>query len=114
MGGMKVYYARLIHYKLGTGQRQVAERLTKEFDKISRKMYGFRGNVYFFDDPSGEYRALNYWDTKEEAEQANNVLFPKLEKVLQNYTNEKPTCKLVEVYEAADDEDLVKSHVKLW
>jgi hypothetical protein len=109
-----VYYARLITYKLGTNQRQVAEKLTNALDKISRKMYGFRGSVYFFDDPTGEYRALNYWDSKEEAEYANNVLFPKLEKELQSYTNEKPTVKLVEVFEAANDDDLLKSHVKVW
>ena len=109
-----MYYARLITYKLGTNQRQVAEKLTNKLDKICRKMYGFRGSVYFFDDPSEEYRALNYWDTKQEAAQANNVLFPKLEKELQNYTNEKPTVKFVEVFEATDDDDLLKSHVKLW
>lgn len=109
-----MYYARLIQYKLGKNQRQVAERLTKEFDKISRKMTGFRGSVYFFDDASAEYRALNYWDTKEEAEQANQVLFPKLEQEILNYTSEKPTVKIVEVFEATDDDDLMKSHVKLW
>lgn len=109
-----MYFARLIHYNLGANKRQIAERLTKDFDKISRKMAGFRGSVYFFDDPSGEYRALNYWDTKEEAEQANSVLFPKLEQELLNYTTEKPTVKLVEVFEATDDDDLVTSHVKLW
>jgi hypothetical protein len=111
---MKVYYARLITYKLGTNQRRVAEKLTNELDKICRKMYGFRGSVYFFDDPAGEYRALNYWDTKEEAEQANQVLFPKLEQEILNYTTEKPTVKIVEVFEATEDNDLLKSHVKLW
>lgn len=111
---MKVYYARLITYKLGTNQRRVAEKLTKEMDKICRKMYGFRGSVYFFDDPIGEYRALNYWDTKEEAEQANQVLFPKLEQEILNYTTEKPIVKIVEVFEATEDDDLLKSHVKLW
>ncbi|NWQ44692.1 hypothetical protein MLOOGBEN_28865 [Bacillus sp. EB106-08-02-XG196] len=109
-----MYYARLIHYKLGANQRLIAERLTQDFDKISRKMTGFRGSVYFFDDPSGEYRALNYWDTKEEAERANKVLFPKLVLELQNYTQEKPTVKLVEVFEATNDDDIVKSHIKLW
>jgi hypothetical protein len=111
---MKVYYARLITYKLGMNQRQVAEKVTNELDKIGRKMYGFRGSVYLFDDPTGEYRALNYWDTKEEAEQANQVLFPKLEKEILNYATEKPTVKIVEVFEATDDDDLLKSHVKLW
>lgn len=109
-----MYYARLINYKLGANQRQIAERITNEFDQISRKMNGFRGSVYFFDDPSGEYRALNYWDTKKEAEQANKVLFPKLEQKLQMHTNEKPTVKIVEVFEATNDDDIVKSHIKLW
>lgn len=108
-----MYYARLIQYKLGEGKRQVAESLTNEFDKISRSFVGFRGNVYFFDDSAGEYRALNYWDTKENAEEAHKVLFPKLEIKLQEFTNEKPTFKFFEVFEAADDGDLLKSHIKI-
>lgn len=108
---MIVYYARLIQFKLGSGQRQVAEKLTKEFDKLTRKMYGFRGNVYFFDDPTGEYRALNYWDTKEDAEDAHKVLFPQFEQKLLRYTSEKPTYKFFEVFEATDDGDLLSSHI---
>jgi len=107
-----MYYARLVHYKLGNGQRGVAERLSKEFDKLSRRLTGFRGNVYFFDDPLCEYRALNYWDTKEDAESAHRVLFPKLEKELQNFTNEKPTYKFFEVFDLTDYGDLLFSHIK--
>lgn len=94
-----MFYARLIHYKLGAGQRVVAENLTKEFDQLTRDLYGFRGNVYFFDDRSGEYRALNYWDTKDDAEKAHNLLFPKLKKELLQYTTEEPTFKFFEVYD---------------
>lgn len=108
-----MYYARVVQYKLGPGQRDIAERLTKEFDKKSRKLVGFRGSVYFFDDPSGEYRALSYWDTKEEAEQAHKKLFPELEHKLQSVTNEKPAVKFYEVFEATDDEDLMASHIKI-
>lgn len=108
-----MYYARLVHYKLGAGQRQVAEKLTKDFDPISRQLLGFRGNVYFFDDSNGEYRALNYWDTKVEAEQAHQVLFPKLEKELENFTHEKPQYKFFEVYDPTDYGGLLPSHIKL-
>ncbi|MCM3164147.1 hypothetical protein KDJ21_024635 [Metabacillus litoralis] len=105
-----MYYARLIHYKLGTNQRQAAEELTKKFDKISRNLYGFRGNVYFFDDPNGEYKALNYWDTKELAEKAHEVLFPQLENELKNLTTEKPRYRIFEVFDPTDDQDMVASH----
>lgn len=105
-----MYYARLIHYKLGTNQRQAAEELTKKFDKISRNLYGFRGNVYFFDDPHGEYKALNYWDTKELAEKAHEVLFPQLENELRNLTNEKPRYRIFEVFDPTDDQDMLASH----
>ncbi|MDP4087601.1 MAG: hypothetical protein Q8934_23850 [Bacillota bacterium] len=94
-----MFYARLVHYKLGKGQRMVAERMTKDMDGISRNLNGFRGNVYFFDDSNGEYRALNYWDTKKDAEQAHKVLFPKIENRLQQLTNEKPSYKFFEVYD---------------
>lgn len=106
-----MYYARLVQYKLGNGQRGVAEKLTKEFDQLSRRLSGFRGNVYFFDDPHGEYRALNYWDTKQDAERANHVLFPKLEKKLQRITNEKPTYKFFEVFDPSEGGDLISSHI---
>jgi hypothetical protein len=76
-------YARLVVFTLGHGKRRIAEKITKEFDGVTRKLRGFRGNVYFYDDSAGEYRALNYWDTKVHAEDANNVMFPKLEKELE-------------------------------
>ncbi|PFN77622.1 hypothetical protein COJ85_32155 [Bacillus sp. AFS076308] len=108
-----MYYARVVQYKLGIGQRDIAEKLTKEFDKKSRKLVGFRGSVYFFDDPSGEYRSLSYWDTKEEAEEAHKKLFPELVGKLQSITKEKPIVKFYEVFEATDDEDLMASHIKI-
>jgi hypothetical protein len=108
-----LYCARLVQFKLGTGRRIDAERITKEFDKISRGMYGFRGNVYFFDDSVGEYRALNYWDTKKHAEQAHEILFPKLESKLETMTKEKPTYKFFEVFDPSDDGDLLYSHIRI-
>ena len=108
-----MYYARLVQYELGFGQRQIAEKLTKEFDSINRSLSGFRGNVYFFHDPSGEYRALNYWDTKEDAENAHNILFPKFEKELIQYTEKKPSYHLFEVYETTDDSAMLDSHIKI-
>jgi hypothetical protein len=113
VGEIKMYFARLVYYKLRIGQRLVAERLTKELDTISRSLSGFRGNVYFFDDPASEYRALNYWDTKADAEQAHKVLFPKLEKELRNFTLEKPAYKFFEVYDPSEDGDLLFSHIKI-
>lgn len=105
-----MYYARLVNYKLGTNQRNVAEELTKKFDKLSRTLNGFRGNVYFFDDSNGEYHALNYWETKEYAEEAHKILFPKLENELQHFGSEKPVYKFFEVYEPTDEVDLFSSH----
>jgi hypothetical protein len=67
-----------------------AEELTKEFDAVTRTLRGFRGNVYFFDDTTGEYRALNYWETKEDAENAHSMMFPELEKELKNITHKNP------------------------
>lgn len=108
-----MYYARLVKYKLEAGQRSVAEKLTKEFDSASRKLSGFRGNVYFFDDQAGEYRALNYWDTKEDAEKAHAYLYPKLMVKLQSITKEKPSFKFFEVFDATEDGDLISSHIKI-
>lgn len=105
-----MYFASLVQFKLGTGQRLVAERLTKQFDPGSRALFGFRGNVYFFDDKAGEYRALSYWDTKKAAQDAHKLLSPKFEKELINFTLEKPIYKLFEVFDAADDASVLASH----
>jgi hypothetical protein len=106
-------YARLVVFTLGNKKRQIAEKLTKEFDAITRKLSGFRGNVYFFDDREGEYRALNYWDTKDHAEDANSVMFPKLEKELENINVKKPVVRLFEVYDPSDSKELLFSHIKI-
>ncbi|MEH7382667.1 hypothetical protein V7138_19545 [Bacillus sp. JJ1533] len=105
-----MFHARLVQYTLGTGQRLIAEQLTKEFDKVSRGLMGFRGNVYFFDDSTGEYRVVNYWDTKQDAEAAHQVISPKLEEVLQKYTNEKPTYRFFEIFDGIDDGEILSSH----
>jgi hypothetical protein len=102
-----MYYARLVKW---SGNRAVAEKLTKEFDKISRNLPGFRGNVYFFDE--SEYRALNYWETKDDAMHAHKVLFPKLENELKNVTSERPAYQFFEVFDPADDGELLSSHTK--
>ncbi len=113
IGGNPMYYARLVKYKLEAGQRSVAEKLTREFDSASRKLSGFRGNVYFFDDSAGEYRALNYWDTKEDAERAHAQLYPILMEKLQSFTKKKPSFKFFEVFDACDDGELISSHIKI-
>ncbi|MGM0876220.1 MAG: hypothetical protein ACQEWV_15980 [Bacillota bacterium] len=74
---------------------------------------GFRGNVYFFDDGAGEYRALNYWDTKNHAEDANSVMLPKLVEELEKINVKKPIVKLFEVYDPMDSEGVMFSHIKI-
>ncbi|QGQ47695.1 hypothetical protein E6W99_20625 [Metabacillus sediminilitoris] len=111
--GVRKLYARLVVFTLGDGKRLLAEKITKEFDKVSRTLRGFRGNVYFFDDRVGEYRALNYWDTKSDAEDANEVMFPKLENELSNISEKKPVVKMFEVYDPADSQGVMFSHMKI-
>ncbi|KHF39492.1 hypothetical protein [Halalkalibacter okhensis] len=108
-----MYYARLVEYRLGVEQRRIAERITQKFDKMSRGLIGFRGNVYFFDSDTGEYKALNYWNSKLDAEEAQKLLFPKLVEELQKVTNEEPSYKIFEVYDPTDDIDLLSSHTNL-
>ncbi|MFP5115343.1 hypothetical protein ACSU64_23615 [Bacillaceae bacterium C204] len=107
-----MFYARLVQFKLGNGQRATAEGITNEFDKISRTLAGFRGNVYFYDDAVSEYRALNYWDTKEDAVRANQLLFPKLLGKLNDLTDEPPTYKFFEVYDPNEGGSVLASHIK--
>ncbi|MFB6465567.1 hypothetical protein ACE38V_01985 [Cytobacillus sp. Hz8] len=108
-----MYYARLVQFKLGTGKRQIAEKICKEYDSFNRNLTGFRGNVYFFDDLNGEYHTLNYWDTKQDAENAHEILFPKFTAKLEKYTDEKIVYRIFEVFDTSENSGFFQSHLKL-
>jgi hypothetical protein len=48
-------HARLVQFKLEPGSRTIVEKIFDDFNVLSRKQQGFRGNAYFFDLSSGEY-----------------------------------------------------------
>jgi quinol monooxygenase YgiN len=92
-------HARLVQFKLEPGSRTIVEKIFDDFNVLSRKQQGFRGNAYFFDLSSGEYCALNYWDSYLDAERANRALLPKLQETLENVVKEEPFLKIFEVYD---------------
>lgn len=92
-------FARMVFFKLEPGSRQLAEKVVQELNLLSRKQRGFRGNSYFFEDHTGEYAALNYWESKKDAELANAVMFPYFQAAIKDVVKEQPDLRIFEVYD---------------
>lgn len=92
-------FARMVFFKLEPGSREAVEKVVQELNAISRKQKGFRGNSYFFEDHMGEYAALNYWESKKDAESANAIMFPHFCEAVKGIVKEEPSLRLFEVYD---------------
>lgn len=92
-------FARMVFFKLEPGSRQVAEKVVQELNLLSRKQKGFRGNSYFFEDHKGVYAALNYWESKKDAESANAIMFPHFCEAVKDVVKEEPDLRIFEVYD---------------
>ncbi|WNC15806.1 antibiotic biosynthesis monooxygenase [Brevibacillus brevis] len=92
-------FARMVFFKLEPGSRRLAEQVVQELNLISRQQKGFRGNAYFFEDGKGEYAALNYWESKKDAESANAIMFPYFQAAVRDVVKEEPALRIFEVYD---------------
>ncbi|QRG68463.1 antibiotic biosynthesis monooxygenase family protein [Brevibacillus choshinensis] len=92
-------FARMVFFKLEPGSRRLAEKVVQELNLLARKQKGFRGNSYFFEDHKGEYAALNYWESKKDAESANAIMFPHFREAVKDAMKEEPDLRIFEVYD---------------
>lgn len=92
-------YARLVMFKIGTGQRAFAESMAAQFLKTMQELSGFKQAIYIGDETVGEYGVLSLWESKEAAESAGAVLAPGFHQALQGKVQEPPSIRVLEVFE---------------
>ncbi len=92
-------YVRITTYKLRPGKREEALELARNVDPIIRSQKGFKQMYFFGDDETGEYGGMVLWDTKEDGQDAFNVVFPLVQQALQGRAQEPPKTGLYEVVE---------------
>jgi len=67
-------YARLVIFKLGSGERSTIQALLEEFAPLYRAQTGFKELYVLGDEVSGEYGSFSVWESKDDAEGANAVI----------------------------------------
>ena len=92
-------YARLVLFTLGPGMRSTAEEIADEMGPKVKARKGFKSVNFLSDDEAGEYGAFILWETKQDAEDAKEALFPILQSKLTGIVKGPPTRKTFEVME---------------
>ena len=92
-------YASLTTFKTAPGKRAEAEKVSDQMFVAIKGMKGFKNVVYFGDSDNNVYGALYTWETKEDLEDAYNLVKPKLERALSSLVIEPPVRSVYEVYE---------------
>jgi hypothetical protein len=95
-------HARLVIFKLGPGQRSTIQALAREFDPLYRAQPGFKELYVIADDLSGQYGSFSVWESQEDADAANAVIAPRLQRALAGCLEEPPDRWLFEVVEPTE------------
>lgn len=90
-------YANWVTFNVGAGKRQQMEELGKQFRPALEQAPGFESLVFLGNDETGEYGSLITWATKEDAENAFQATFPKLQEAIKDQVKGPPTRVLFEV-----------------
>ena len=91
-------YARLTYITLGPGLRPAAEKLADQFAAFLKSQKGFQKVLFLGNDRVGEYVAMTFWDSMENAEMAADATRPKLEEVLKGILKKPIDTHLYEIY----------------
>ncbi|MFC4770199.1 hypothetical protein ACFO8Q_23260 [Effusibacillus consociatus] len=86
-------------FTLGPNKRFLAEMIADRCNGMVRKLKGFNNIIYLMDDAAGEYGALTLWESKEDAEAAIQIVYPRVRRTLDDYVQVTPDIRLFEVYE---------------
>ena len=92
-------YARMVQFAVESGMRSMAKTLIGGANTLYNNLKGFKHVTYFGDEAVGEYGAFSLWESKEDAEDADIALNPKLEEALDGVSNGPPKSQLFEVIE---------------
>jgi heme-degrading monooxygenase HmoA len=95
-------HARLVIFKLGPGQRSTIQALAREFDPLYRAQPGFKGLHVIADDLSGQYGSFSVWESQADADAANAVIAPRLQRALAGRLADPPNRWFFEVVAPTD------------
>jgi heme-degrading monooxygenase HmoA len=84
---------------LSPGKRPEAERIADEGAPLFAEMPGFESVTYFIDEEANEYGAVSIWASREEAQQAFEVLTPQFEQVFGDMLQSPIKTHVYEIYE---------------
>lgn len=94
-------FAHLIVFTFGPNMRFAAEMIADQYLDTVKSQNGFMDITFLIDDHVGEYGALSIWETKKDAEMANDYLYPSLRESLGNIVKSAPDIRIFEVYQPA-------------
>src|SRR5688572_19051206 len=82
--------ARLVIFTLRPGQRTAIQALAREFDPLYRAQQGFNELYVIADDLSGQYGSFSVWQSQADADAANAVIAPRLQRALAGRLEDPP------------------------
>ena len=92
-------WGRLAKITLGTGMREKAEQLADQAVDSFVELNGFVSVAFFMhDEDKGEYGSLSIWETREDAEAAEEALQPRLKEAAGDFLKAPPQISMVEIY----------------
>ena len=92
-------YARFVQITLGPGHREFAEGRADVFAPIVAALKEHKSTTFLADFDAGEFSTISVWETKEDAEAANEELTPWLLEAVGDKLKGSPSVKILEVYE---------------
>lgn len=95
-------HARLVMFKLGPGQRSTIQALAREFDPLYRAQPGFKELHVIADDLSGRYGSFSVWESRADADTANTVIAPRLQRALAGRLQDPPNRWFFDVVEPTE------------
>jgi heme-degrading monooxygenase HmoA len=95
-------HARLVIFKLGPGQRSTIQALAREFDPLYRAQPGLNEHYVVADDPRGQYGSFSVWESQADADAANAVIAPRLQRALAGRLEDPPNRWFFEVVDPTE------------
>jgi heme-degrading monooxygenase HmoA len=91
-------YVTIGTLKIGPGQRAFAEGIADQGVHGMAQMPGFVSVTFFLDEAANEYGAYSVWESREQAEAADQLLTPQFEQAFGEQLQGKITTHIYEIY----------------
>jgi hypothetical protein len=92
-------YAELVMLNLGSGVREISEKMVPQFAALHESLKGFKSQTFFGDEKTGNCGCFSLWESKEDLDAAMAVCVPQLQKAVTGLVKEEPTIQVFEVFE---------------